>query len=633
MWLGVVALIGGAVVALRATDDREPAPEEPPPVTVERFAATNVVLPQPGPRPEPPARVVVTPDTDALRLSWAEALPGGTAPAGAAGYEVRWTSGGEWRTRLVASPELSLDGLRGRTRYRVEVRTVDAFGQRSGPVEVTGVTSRARTPWREGLTGLFDDFTDEGAVRQDRPGSRWRLSGYRGCVDPGPVGRRGLPIELSCGADVAVLRARRPMTLTGPLPSGELGRVAVRTDAAGHGGELTVDLVPGRADRVGEEIGRTDVDRDPALPGGTVRVAVGDGGARVIAAPDVPAAGPPPVDVYAAPRRGPGVPHLFEVVLTTSGVRVLQDGLVVAVGGFAPAWRSASVLLGFRGPGGRGSVVHLAAAGFTGPVTEAPRTAEVLVNAGTQRVMALEEEPPQLGIAREPLVAAASARMVATLAVTEELDPFGVVMQFGGVVVPAPPVVAVPARTSGAMLTVAADVPAALLGAAGADSITPFVLRARGATGEVRLTETYLEVTPGPGWRPTAPPSRSPRRTPPEDALPTVDAVLANSAGEPLTTAVVPGRGQVVLRVDLDAAASQWDTGSVGGVQGFQVWLDGSLIAGVPTRADGPGVGGRHAMSIAVGGLARDTHVLEVREYAMAGDERPVSVLLSLTVR
>jgi hypothetical protein len=115
--------------------------------------------------------------------------------------------------------------------------------------------------------------------------------------------------------------------------------------------------------------------------------------------------------------------------------------------------------------------------------------------------------------------------------------------------------------------------------------------------------------------------------------LPAIDAVLCNSAGEPLTTAIVPHRGQVVLDVRLDAASSQWETGSIGGVQGFQVWLDTRLVAAMPTRADGPGLGGRHALSIALGGLRKGAHVMEVREYAMDGTERPLSAVLNFTVR
>jgi hypothetical protein len=632
--LGAIVVVAVAVVTLRATDDSKndaTGRDDPQPVEVERFAADNVVLPAPGKPPGPPPRVVATPDDRTLRVAWADALPGGTPPAAAAGYEVRWETDDDGpHTRLVAAPEAALTGLSNGSRYRVEVRTVDPFGQRSAPAKVSGTPNRARTPWRDALTGLYDDFPDPTTVSE-----RWHLSGYRGCVDVVAGRTKGLPIELGCGADLAVLRARQPMTLTAPTAGGELGRVTVRTDTAGAGGELTVNLVPGPADRVGTEGQRANrfAERETTLPAGTVRVGVDDSGVHVSAAPDVPAAAPPALEVFQAPRRGPGVSHLFEVVLTTSGLRVYQDGLLVSVAGVVPAWHSASVLLGFRGPDGRRSRVHLTSAGFSGPATALVPITEVPVNAGTQRVLDLVEEPPQLGIARTPLATAATARLVATIMTANALDPRGVVMQFGDVRVPARPVVPDPTVASGAAVTVVADVPMALLGSAGADSITPFVLRAPGASQEVRLVETYLEITPVPGAR-TSPPSSPPPARPGEaDMPPAIDAVLCNSAGEPLNSSVVPARGQIVLRVDLNAASSQWETGSIRGVQGFQVWVDGTLAAGVPTRADGPGLGGKHAMSISTSGFDTGAHVLEVREYAMAGDERPVSVVLNFTVR
>ncbi len=324
--------------------------------------------------------------------------------------------------------------------------------------------------------------------------------------------------------------------------------------------------------------------------------------------------------------------HLFEVAVTTAGIRVYQDGHAVAVAGFRPSWTSASVLFGFRGPERRRSRVHVTAAGFSGPATAAPRVVEVPVIAGTQRVLDLTEQAPQLGIARTPLRTATAARLVATISVAGQLDPRGIVAQFGTTRVPARPVVAAPATTPGSALTVVADVPAALLGATGADSITPLVLRAPGANQQVQLIETYLEVTPTPGWRPE--PTRlkpAPRRV--EDMLPNVDAVLCNSAGEPLNSSVVPQRGQIVLEIDLAAATNQWETGSIAGVQGFQVWLDGHLIAAVPTRANGSGLGGRHAMSITTAGMAVGGHVLEVREHGTAGTPEPVSAVLNFTVR
>ncbi|MFI7679031.1 hypothetical protein [Actinophytocola sp. NPDC049390] len=639
IWLGAIALIATAVVTLRMTEGPHSSDtdgDEPSePVTVERFSADNVVLPAPGDDPAPPARVVAEPERDALRVAWANALPGGQVPKGAAGYEVRWRpsdgngSDRDFGTRLVATPDVRLAGLTNDREHVVEVRTVDAFGQRSEPTRTTGTPGAPPDDWTEPLTGLYDDFADPSGYA-----GRWHLSGYRGCVDVVTERGRGLPIELGCGADLATLRAKQPMTLTAPAPSGELGRVAVRTDTAGIGGELTITLAPGPVDRVGADTRRANrfPPRDGALPGGTIRVGVDDGGVHVSAAPDVPAVTPRRLEVLSAPVRGPYVEHLFEVVLTTSGLRVYQDGLLVAVAGVVPSWRSASVLLGFRGPERRRSRVHLTGAGFTGPAAAVPGVVDVPVTAATQRVLNLTEPSPQVGIARSPLESARAAKLVATLVVAEGVDPRGVVVQLGDLRVPARPVVARPSAQDGAALTVAADVPAALLGAKGGASITPFVLRAPGATRQVRLVETYLRITPVPGWRPPEPElvAGRPRGA---DGLPSVDAVLANSAGEPLTSAVVAPRGQVVLKVNLDASTNQWETGSVGGVQGFEVWLDGELIAGVPTRTDGPGLGGQHALSIALPGMARGSHVLEVREYTMSGADRPVSAVLNFTVR
>jgi hypothetical protein len=352
----------------------------------------------------------------------------------------------------------------------------------------------------------------------------------------------------------------------------------------------------------------------------------------VSAAPDVPAVPPGPLEVLPAPARGPGVPHLFEVVLTTSGLRVYQDGLAVAVSGVVPSWPTASVLLGFRGPDRQRSRVHVRAAGFSGPATQVPVVNEVLVNPGTQRVLGLTEQSPQLGIARTPLTSAKSARLVATIMMATGMDPYGVVVQFGDLRVPAKPVVATPSTANGAAVTVAAEVPTPLLGDVGAASITPFVLRAPGANQQVRLAETYLEVTPVDGARPPALELR-PARPPAADMLPSINAALCDATGQPLTTAVIERRRQVFLNVSLDGSDNQWETGSIGGVQGFQVWLDGKLIAGVPTKADGPGLGGLHVVSISTGGLQRGAHVMEVREYDMKGADRPMSAVLDFTVR
>jgi hypothetical protein len=338
------------------------------------------------------------------------------------------------------------------------------------------------------------------------------VSAYRGCVELATrrAGGAGLPIDLGCGADMAVLRARTPMRLTAPAGTDQvLGRVVVRTDAAGPGGELTVDLVPGRADRVGigaRRASRSD-ETDPALPGGAIRVSVADSGVRISTAPGVTARGGTR-EIHPAPRRGPGVLHLFEVLVTSSGVRVYQDGLEVAAREVLPTWREAWALLGFRGPEGRRSRIHVAAAGFTGPATAPPRVVEAAVNAGTQRVLGPADQEPGIGIARTPLRSALAARVVATMTVTPELDPRRVVVQFGRLRLPARSTVAVPPRESGASLTVVAEVPRSLLGTQGPDSITPFVVRAPGASQRVSLSDTYLEISPDPSWSPPSTPKR-----------------------------------------------------------------------------------------------------------------------------
>jgi hypothetical protein len=634
VWLAGIVLVAGAVVALRATDESAPD-ESRPPVRVDRYAAKIVVLPSAGRRPPAPDRVVITPGAGRLRLSWADGLAGGTAPANVVGYDVRWRIEGEKSSgRLVAAPDIQLNGLTDGRRYRVEVRSVDAFGQRSPATEVTAVPGPSDHPELTGLTGMYDDFADPASALETSPDSRWHASGYRGCVGlgAGRVDGGGLPIDLGCGADMAVLRARTPMRLTAPQGTDRvLGRVVVSTDAAGPGGELTVDLVPGRADRVGVGVRRASrtEETDPALPGGTVRVSVADAGVQVTTAPDVASRGGTQ-EVHAAPRRGPGVVHTFEVVLTASGVRVYQDGLAVAVRDVVPAWRSASVLLGFRGPDGRRSRVHVSSAGFTGPATPAPHVVEASVNAGTQRVLGLADQEPGIGIARTPLRTARAARLVTTLTVTPSLDPRRMVVQMGTLRVPARPTVAAPPRVDGASLTVVADVPAAYLGDHGPDTIAPFVVRAPGASVQTSLQETYLEITPGPGWTQPPPEVREPPPLP--DALPSVGAVLGNAAGKPLSSTTVPRRGQLVLTVTLEPSYAQWDTGRVAGVQGVEVRLDGALIAGIPTAADGPGLGGRYALSIALGGLTFGAHTIEVREYGLR-DEHPVSALLNFAVR
>ncbi|HEU5475294.1 MAG TPA: fibronectin type III domain-containing protein [Actinophytocola sp.] len=627
-WLGGAALVVGSVVLLRDTETPRPPPEITRPVRIDRFAAHNVVLPRPGEAPARPDLLRAVPATGQLRLSWSDGAGGPVA-----GYQVTWQRPGEpVHNRLVVAPDTQLDGLTDGEPYQIEVRGIDRFGRRSAPATVTGTPGPQPEPWRAALTGLYDDFADPRTVRADLPGSRWHLSGYRGCVDPADgSGRRGLPIDFGCGADVAVLRARQPMRLADPAgPDGVLGTVTVLTDAAGPGGELTIDLVPGPADRLGTGRVGDRAGVDPSLPASTVRVIVNDAGGRVLTGPGL--TGPSAPSPEPAARRGPGVPHRFELVLTTSGLSLRQDGTVLAASGAVPAWREASVLFGLRGPAGRAARVHVAAAGFSGPPLPVPQVVEVPVNPATHRVLNLLDKAPGIGISRAPLVTAAGARLVTTVTTVPEVDPNGIVVQLGERTIAARPATPGPPAERGAAVTVLADLPPDLLGSAGPDPLSPFVLRAAGGPDGLNVVESYLEITPGPDWKPPDRPRGryTDTRAATPDALPDLDLVFGDAAGTPLPSTTVAPRGQLVLTVRLDGRITQWDSGGVAGVRGFELWLDGRIAAALPTATDGDGVGGEYQIALGLADLDPGPHVLEVREYGPS--PRPASLLRNFVI-
>ena len=604
--LGAILLLVSAGLGLRAVQQTQNSPPTPPTSSnfvvrpVDRFTNRNVDVPQAFVRPAVPSGLRVISQPAGLLIDWID--------AGASGYQVSWYRAGEpGHTMLTIPPEVVLGGLENGKPYTVDVRAVDADGDRSAPASATGTPGRATdTSWKKPLTGLWDDFSQVGRMTQ-----RWHVSGYQGCVDAGSGGGH-LVIGLECGADQAVLRARSAMTL---LPGKELGRIAVVTDAAGPGGQLTVDLAPGPVDRVGS-----------TLPPGTIRVVVDDQGARVLAADDVPKVTtsdhPSP-----APARGVGVQHLFEVVLTTSGIQVLQDGILIGVGGAVPSWQQASVLFGFRGPTGFKSRVHVSGAGFSGPAATLGPVSDVPVVPATLRVLGPTEQAPGIGVSRQPLIGAVSARVVATVLAGDGFDPGGLSVQLGGATYAMVQAIAGPAPP-GDEVTEFADLPASLLTPGGPDPLSPFVLRA--ARGQAMVVESYLEVHPPSPPLPQPVTALGPVSS--SNSLPSVTTALSDANGKALSPDAVPRSGRISLDITLTGRIAQWDGGGVAGVQGFQVWLDGTLMAGVPTDAGGPGVGGRYSVVFGDGVLRSGQHVVEVREYGSDGGRAPVSVLTDVTV-
>ncbi|MEU0882560.1 hypothetical protein ABZ345_28470 [Lentzea sp. NPDC005914] len=454
------------------------------------------------------------------RVQWA-------AVDGVAGYEVFG--------RLVGSPEITGSG-------RADVRAVDAFGQRSIPVRAE--ERPGDDTWRQAVGGELDDFDDTFLER------RYHLSGRRGCVNPGSGSGGRLVIDMPCGNDTAVLRSRSLLRLN---EADELGRVAVVTDAAGPHGKLVLDLVPGTPDRVG-----------PVPPSDAIRVVVDDS-----VAPGI---------------RGAGVLHRFEVVLTRSGVRVLQDGSQIAASSVVPQWREASVLIGLTPPPSYPGRVEIDTVGLTGSHQPVDEVTETQIVAGTLRVLEPDEEAPGIGTARTPLRGAPSARLRATMRLGKGGDVNGLVAQLGSERVPLKPVVSGWSGAPDSELTVVGDVPASLLGQSGPDSLTPFVLRMPGAS-QAEVLESYLEV-----------PGRSPAKLPnaPEEPAPVLPVMTAEF------TAVTPNEATLVIT--LDAAAAR----SVAPVAGFEVYVDSGHVATLPMPG---GIGGRHELKISLKG----SHNVEVR--------------------
>ncbi|MFD9705570.1 hypothetical protein [Lentzea sp. NPDC059081] len=451
-------------------------------------------------------------------------------------------SGYEVDGRLVATPETTGSG-------KPEVRAVDAFGRRSSPVRAQ--ERPADDSWRQSFAGGgLDDFDDTHLER------RYHLSARRGCVNPysGSGGR--LVLDMPCGSDTAVLRARRLLRLSQSNGLGEpdeLGRVAVVTDAAGPHGALVLDLVPGTPDRTG-----------PVPPADAVRVVVDDS--------------------VAPGTRGAGVLHRFEVVLTRAGVRVLQDGAQIATSPVVPSWREASVVIGMTPPPGYPSRVEVDAVGVTGPLQQVDEVVETQIVAGTLRVLGPDEQAPGIGTARAPLRGAPSARLRATVHIGDGGDLNGLVAQLGPARVPLRPVVSGWSAAQGSELTVTGDVPAELLTADGPDALTPFVLRMPGAS-QAQVLESYLEVPgPSPVTMATAPAE-------PPPVLPVMTAELIR---------VTPNEATLVIT--LDAAAAR----SVAPLAGFEVYVDSGHAATLPMPG---GVGGRHELTISLKG----SHNVEVR--------------------
>lgn len=607
-------MIGAAVALLRTPEPADPGPRPvPPPQTaVKEFAADGIVLPVPGNPPAQPAGLSVVSGPQRLLIAWGPERTGKPEPERAAGYEIRWGRGGAVdNVRLLSQPVAQLDALENGTSYQIEVRTIDSFGQRSLPAIVSAAP---KAPESEPAWSFFDRFSSRVVPEPQR----WRLGGTSDCGratrGEGNDGKR-MVISGQCGTEPLVLRPRAPFKLHENPTDGELGRVVVETDHPGQTGELTIDLVPGPADLVGGPSALSH--EDPALPPGTIRVRVtgeATAFAEIRAAPGMTRSGVT-ADLSPMAPAEIGVSVRWEVVVRTDGVRLVRDGKVVAAIDAVPAWREATVLVGFvGGPSGLHAAVDLI--GFLGAPTAVPvlvvppilDTGRSVIEAGTGLVT------PSSG-AR--VRGAAGGQLRVTLVPTNPVPAEGqFTVEVGGREFPARPAVAgqIPAR--GVRYPIVADVPADAL-----------VLRADGATlpirvrgpipsgeGAARVVSGSMELTAPPGAVSAV--SGSGTDVPlalTRLALARPSARFLDAAGQVFGKDASVPRGRLVLEVTADGPGGQRLGGELAGLAGIEVRLDDQRIAGIPTVADGPGVAGTWRLAVDTTALPSGEHMIEIK--------------------
>ena len=652
--LAGLVLVGGAVAALRltgGTPDVNAVPPPPPlPTVIKPFTAQGVLAPSPGPRPAAPGALLVTAGPHRLQVAWGADLPGGRDPARATGYDVRWGFGGALDHEiLVAEPAAELNGLPTDRDTRVEVRSVDAFGQRSAPATSVG---RALPYPRAGADNALVDHFD--GTRVPDP-ALWRLASVDDCAQAarGAGDDSGRMVILGeCGRRSVSLRSRAPFRLdrsgtrhgSGPV---ELGRFTIDTDSPGEDGELDVDLVPGQVAMINGSPNDVLLPGppgvaviDPALPPGTVRVRIGTAvdpqtGRSAEAVQVAAGPGTPTVPVVSREQRALPPPRIgrsarWDVVLRTDGVQVLRDGQYVAGGNVVPRWSAATALAEFSGTvvGQQRAAVNMI--GFGGAPTSVPPAAAApllltgsfvnVVPGGAGSAANATDTGPGSALLR--LTAVAAPNSVDTpLTINGKPPKFAV--RFGNQVFAAVPAVPGTLLLPQVRYPMVARIPAGALENAGDLTVDLIVDAPASYPVEVNLIQADLDVTPGPGNTSAQGSSASApamSQVPPQLAVLTARVLDANGA-VPRPEKALP-RGRAVLDISMAGVAGQRITGVLAGSAGFEVWLDDVELVAVPTAVDGPAVAGDWQVAFDPGDLHRGQHNIDIRAY---GAKRGIS--------
>jgi hypothetical protein len=628
--LAGVLVVGGAVVALRLSGGTPgpdaTAPPPPAPTVVKPYSADGVLVPTAGPPPARPGRVTVTAGPHRLQLAWGTALPGGHDPAGAAGYDVRWTG----HDLLVAEPFAELGGVDPGAATQVQVRSVDSYGQRSAPVTVTGRALRYPP------AGADDAFVDDFTGPPSGDGRRWELFADSQCAQAGRgTGANGnrLMILNQCGQTSATLAARTPLRL-GHAANGELGRFTVDTDSPGENGELDIDLVPGQVAMIDGSANDPVTATKPGvaviddnLPPGTIRVRIAVSGdadppadtVQVAAGPGTPRVPPVAVRPHAIPAPRAGISVRWDVVLRTDGVQVLRDGALVGAGDVVPQWTTAEPLLEFSGSNLDPERDDINMIGYGGaptstpPLVAAPRLTYagfpvVTPGAATKAIDSTATGPGSAELRMTVVVSPNSSDPSVTL--HGSAPKFAV--QIGDHTYLATPAVPGTVLLPEVRYPLVARIPADALHAASLQ-LTLVVDAPTGYAAQVQLTVADLDVVAGPGHR-AVPVLRS-DADPQQPQLAGLSVQVLDASGQPPPDGKLP-RGRAVLDVRMDGGDTQRTTGEIAGLAGFEVLLDDKKLVGVPTVVDGPGVGGDWQIAFATGDETAGPHSVDVRAYS-----------------
>lgn len=486
----------------------------------------------------------------------------GDAPA----YEVRW---GE-RSKLVTRPGTQLNGLENDREQQIDIRAVDSFGQRSQPARAKA------TPRADNAPYTFVDRFDS----PDEPDlQRWRLTKRTDCAratsGDGEDHNR-LVISSSCGTRAVTLRSRTPF-----VRSDDDSRLVVETDAPSTGGKLLFDLVPGPVSVQGE----------PVLPG-AVRATISTdvaGNSIVELVPDGKATKPIPAAV-------PGVTVRWEVVLTKIGTQIVRDGDVVATSPFVPQWREATALIGVAALAGDRIRAGFDLIGYRTAKADAPPAAPT----------------PQVRVdgpastSAHPIADVTAGQLRIALIPSRESPPVTTV-KINGVEVPLRPAVEGTPWKPGAEYPAVADLPK--------EAFTDNVNVQLVTTERIQVTHTDVELTGS-----KSPPQRQ-SGTPLVDARPLLaDPVpeVLDASGQPIENGAAFTRGRVVLEVRINALDA-----TVAGLAGFEIRLDGTHVATVPTTADGPAAAGRWRISLNTGAMAAGAHAIEVKAFSTDSEVHP----------